>query len=258
MWYHKFMNYKAVISDIDGTLISIKRDAYPSNLVKKTVKKLCDKGYHFCLASGRPFHLVKHLADYLKLSSPCIVDNGAVIIDSKNGSVLWEANLANDEANEILSLTNKFNLVRTSCDTEVLENPKKIPILFKVRKISIHDISPKKADKIIDKVSSKFKDVACVKATSYKGKHLTDVYFSNINATKQHAVLKLAEIIGISYKEIVGVGDGYNDFPLLMACGLKVAMGNAVNELKEIADHIAPTVEKDGLANAINKYFIFK
>ena len=50
------------------------------------------------------------------------------------------------------------------------------------------------------------------------------------------------------------MGDGYNDFSLLMACGLKVAMGNAVEELKSIADYIAPTVENDGLSNVIAKY----
>lgn len=41
-----------------------------------------------------------------------------------------------------------------------------------------------------------------------------------------------------------------------MACGLKVAMGNAVKELKEIADFIAPTVEQDGLATVIEKFIL--
>ena len=96
--------------------------------------------------------------------------------------------------------------------------------------------------------------MACIKAASYKGDHLVDVYFSHSNATKQHAVFELANILGISNDEIIGIGDGYNDFPLLMGSGLKVAMGNAVSELKEIADYIAPTVDDDGLADVISKY----
>ena len=54
---------------------------------------------------------------------------------------------------------------------------------------------------------------------------------------------------------MVGVGDSYNDFPLLMACGLKAAMGNSVKEILDIADYVAPSVDDDGLANVIEKYF---
>lgn len=55
---------------------------------------------------------------------------------------------------------------------------------------------------------------------------------------------------------MIGVGDGYNDFPLLMSCGLKIAMGNAIEELKDIADYIAPSVDEDGLAKVIDKYYL--
>ena len=55
---------------------------------------------------------------------------------------------------------------------------------------------------------------------------------------------------------MIGIGDGYNDFPLLMACGLKIAMGNAVEDLKAIADFIVPSVEQDGVAHAINRFIL--
>ena len=63
-------------------------------------------------------------------------------------------------------------------------------------------------------------------------------------------------MLNIKTDEIIGIGDGYNDFPLLMACGLKVAMGNAVEELKAIADYIAPSVEEDGVVDVINKFVV--
>lgn len=44
--------------------------------------------------------------------------------------------------------------------------------------------------------------------------------------------------------------------PLLMACGLRVAMGNAVEDLKAIADYIAPPVENDGVADVIEKFIL--
>ena len=44
--------------------------------------------------------------------------------------------------------------------------------------------------------------------------------------------------------------------PLLMACGLKIAMGNAYEELKSIADYVAPPIEEDGVADAIEKFIL--
>lgn len=189
-------------------------------------------------------------------TGPCIADNGAVIVNSNDGSTMWDANLPNEEANQIISLVKKFKLYRASCDNGGIDNPIQIPKTSKVRKISIHDITPKEAEDIIAEVSLKYKDVIGVKAASYRGQQLTDVYFSNILASKQHAVFELSKILGITEAQIIGVGDGYNDYPLLMSCGLKVAMGNAVDELKDIADYIAPSVDNDGLAEVIDRYYL--
>jgi len=63
-------------------------------------------------------------------------------------------------------------------------------------------------------------------------------------------------MVKIKPQEIIGVGDGPNDYPLLMGSGFKVAMGNAVPELKEIADFIAPSVEEDGVATVIEKFVL--
>jgi hydroxymethylpyrimidine pyrophosphatase-like HAD family hydrolase len=72
-------------------------------------------------------------------------------------------------------------------------------------------------------------------------------------ATKYLAVHRLAKLLEIRPQQIVGVGDGYNDYPLLTACGYKVAMSNAHKELKAIADYIAPSYKEDGIAVLINK-----
>jgi len=85
-----------------------------------------------------------------------------------------------------------------------------------------------------------------------------DIDVTHAEATKMHGILEVAKLLNIDTKEIIGVGDGYNDFPLLMACGLKVAMGNAVDDLKAIADYVAPTVDEDGLADVIEKYVLRK
>ena len=87
-------------------------------------------------------------------------------------------------------------------------------------------------------------------------KHYMSLDITSSEASKLHGVVEVAKILRISTDEIIGVGDGYNDFPLLMACGLKIAMGNAVPELKAIADFIAPTVYDDGVATVIEKFVL--
>ncbi len=186
---------------------------------------------------------------------PCITDNGAVITDCSDGGILWEATLPTDYANKILGMVRESKLIRVSCDTGPLDNPTAIPVKSKVRKISVHDIPPEVAEELISKVEQELKDVVGVKAASYEGDHLVDLYFSDKYATKSYAVRKLAEILGITTNEIIGIGDGHNDLALLTACGLKVAMGNAVEELKAIADYIAPSVSEDGISEIIQKYY---
>ncbi|KKS86821.1 MAG: hypothetical protein UV61_C0006G0022 [Candidatus Gottesmanbacteria bacterium GW2011_GWB1_43_11] len=79
-----------------------------------------------------------------------------------------------------------------------------------------------------------------------------------MNASKLHGIHRVSQLLPVEPHEIIGVGDGYNDFPLLMACGLKIAMGNAVPDLKAIADFVAPGVEEDGVAVVIEKFILEK
>jgi hypothetical protein len=67
---------------------------------------------------------------------------------------------------------------------------------------------------------------------------------------------KLCEYLGISIDETIAVGDGYNDLEALKAAGLSIAMGNAVEEIKEIADVVVADCDHDGCAQAIEQYLI--
>ena len=63
-------------------------------------------------------------------------------------------------------------------------------------------------------------------------------------------------MINVDFESMVAAGDSYNDIPLLQQCGLGIAMGGAPDELKAIADYVAPTVEEDGLAVAIEEFIL--
>lgn len=63
-------------------------------------------------------------------------------------------------------------------------------------------------------------------------------------------------MLNINSEDVIGVRDSNNDMTLFKNVGLKVAMGNATEELKATADFIASPIEKDGLAQVIEKFIL--
>jgi hypothetical protein len=249
--------YKAIISDIDGTLIdSSNTFALPTDIVKKSIQNVIKKDIIFSLASARPHRMLTYLIENLSLQSPIIINNGAEIYDTRNNIPLWESTIPTDIAKEIFTMIKKQRKYHIDLSRQELINPTSFPENEKIFKFVIFDLKQDEANKLIKDVQTKFKTVNCGKGGSYIGSELFAVFISNGGATKQHAIVKFAEILSLDTSEIIAIGDHYNDFPLLMACGLKVAMGNAVPELKEIADYIAPSVEEDGVADVIEKFIL--
>jgi hydroxymethylpyrimidine pyrophosphatase-like HAD family hydrolase len=76
------------------------------------------------------------------------------------------------------------------------------------------------------------------------------------DVSKGKALEALASFLGISLTEVMAIGDGINDIPLLSSVGLAVAMDNASDELKAVADHVTLDVDHHGVAAAINKFLL--
>ena len=66
----------------------------------------------------------------------------------------------------------------------------------------------------------------------------------------------LGEKLGIKREEIMACGDHLNDYEMLKEVGFAVAMGNAMEELKEIADYVTDTNDEDGVAKAIERFVL--
>ncbi|MEK7517923.1 MAG: HAD family hydrolase [Patescibacteria group bacterium] len=245
--------YKALMLDVDGTLIPNKKDGVPSEKVIKAVTK-ANKILHVGVATSRPYFILNHILDRLNLSGPSIINGGSQIIDTKSQKSLWEKTIENKDFFAISQIFKDINISffvhddgKDVADLTVYK-PKK---LFNL--VAKH-LSSETADYAIDKISH-IPTIVIHKVSSWQnGKY--DIIINHVYATKQHGILQFAKLLGINTHEIIGVGDGYNDMPLLMACGLKVAMGNAVDGLKAIADYIAPTVDEDGVADVIRKFVL--
>ena len=82
-----------------------------------------------------------------------------------------------------------------------------------------------------------------------KSRGLGDVY--------KRQVLEACKILGIDTDDILIFGDEMNDVTMFEIGGTRVAMGNAVDYIKEIADHITLSNDEDGIAAYLEEY-LFK
>lgn len=73
---------------------------------------------------------------------------------------------------------------------------------------------------------------------------------------KGTGLVKLCEHLGISVDETIAVGDADNDIAILKTAGLAVAMGNAEEYVKALADVVVADCDHDGCAEAIEKYLL--
>lgn len=235
------MKYKALISDVDGTLIAqATRDSVitmPTKRIKNAIEK-AQKKIHIGLATSRPIIDASYLFSHLKLSGPSIIQGGALIIDSITKKVLFEKTISKEDYFKITSLFNTYKVdfvVDEPQEQHMKVNSSFVP--NNVLSVFGSEMDEKKVIEVQDALSV-IKDIHVARVHSLTP-GLWGLSINNAEASKQHGILEVAKILNILPEEIIGVGDGYNDFPLLMACGLKVAMGNAVPELKAIADYIA-------------------
>ncbi len=245
--------YKAILIDVDGTLVVNKKDGVPTNKVSKALERANEK-IHVGIATSRCFSAVEYLLPYINLSGPSILNGGGQIIDMQTKKAYYECPILYDD---VISITDELKKRNISICVCIGENACTIPtkeIEKKPFMIFSQGLDDALANELIE-IFSNNPRLSTHKTKSWtEGK--SDILITHVKATKQHGVIEIAKALDITPQEIIGVGDGYNDFPLLMTCGLKVAMGNAIVDLKEIADYVAPSVEDDGVADVIEKFIL--
>ena len=258
---------KLIATDIDGTILIPEGEFRDS--VKKCINELSEKGITVVLVTGRMNAAAQLIANDLGLSDNPIISyqGGLVTVGDK---VLYERYMTKQQAEDVvkylkenkihINLYDKDVLYSETEDSEVkrycnnlhtqfvIKNFDEIP-KTKVNKILAIDYdNAEKINRLEKELPKIFPDLYIVKSTPYF------LEFSNKEASKYCAVKFLQDYLGIKQEETLAIGDQNNDISLLKAGGIKVAMGNATDELKKCADYITDTVFNDGFIKAINKF----
>ena len=244
---------KAIIFDIDGTAIDSPIQKLPTQRLVKAVKDLEDV-YYMCAATGRGWTYVKDILHGLSLTEPCVISGGTRICKPVSGDILWQSDIDQTSVLKILEvLKTKYSdynmLYNDYAEEDYLSGGVKqseLNITEPVYFMELVFVPEVAAREIVDDIL-KIPGVTCTVVVAQR-EGLKDLHISNQSATKEHAIAELLKILKIDRANTIGVGDGHNDIHLFNAVEYKVAMGNAVPELKERADKILAGVTEDGLA----------
>ncbi|MCL4374801.1 Cof-type HAD-IIB family hydrolase [Patescibacteria group bacterium] len=247
------MKYKLLLVDIDGTLtpnLGLPPCKYsPSQRVLDAFKTAVTK-INVSLCTGRDKDTVIMICKKLRLKSPQIIEGGAKIIDVQ-GNTLWVRYISQASSDRILAI---LKTIKTAFSIVVdgVEYVNKIPVLHpdKITAVLLYELNQTQVDSVKKRLSS-CTDLAFAVNRDRSG---NTIYITDRFGTKACGVHKLMEMLQVKKTAVIGVGDGNNDKVMLLESGLKVAMANAVDEIKAVADYIAPGVDQEGIVDVLEKF----
>lgn len=265
---------KIIAVDIDGTLLNSKKEISPRT--KKSLIGAQEKGNIVVIASGRDFSGVKRYADILKLDifdGLVSSNNGCLITNYKNGNLIVNHSLSIQEAKEILAFSKDLNcnpilfkdgkiisdidneIVRYTCEINKMDLVVSENIYdnldFRPNNIVFCHIEPEVLTKVYEEINEKYsRDYSFVKSTIYH----CEIMPKGIN--KGSSLIDIASYYKIDIENVIAFGDEGNDLDMIKKAGVGVAMGNAIDEVKEAADYITLSNDEDGIADYLEKFEI--
>ena len=269
---NKISSFRMVAFDMDGTLLGSNHQLSERTIA--AVQMIASKGMLVLLATARMASAVKNHLDKLGTPGLIVAHNGALVKDVKTGQIYHHQTIPKSVVAEILDLLEaKETVIHFNCDDEIYlttPNPysdrysqelqvtlKYISSLKHLEKTptTILVIDRKDAlEELLMTLSAKFRgEIDCVLVPWQS--NIWRMQFLPPNTSKGKGVLQVAKRLGVKPEEIISFGDNYNDMEMIQSVGLGIAMGNAVPDLKQVADFVTLSNREDGVAMALEALF---
>lgn len=252
---------KAIFFDIDGTLVSFKSHTVPES-ARRAIARLREQGVKVFIATGR---LMKHVAIVNDIEvDGYITVNGGYCITSA-GEVIFESAFPRATVERVIDLSEQYGFdlnVMTHQDMYVSsmgERVKKIasminimPTVADVRVIAatqpVVQMCPYISRELEREIMPLLPD--CV------GSRWIETFMDlNVRGVdKSLGIQQVMNYYGLTMAEAMAFGDGGNDLPMVRDAAVGVAMGNACDELKAVADYITSSVDEDGVSRALEHF----
>jgi hydroxymethylpyrimidine pyrophosphatase-like HAD family hydrolase len=243
--------YRLLLLDLDGTLLG--RDGRISPRVANAVRWASER-LTVSIATGREIKDVRHFASELGLTAPQICDNGALILDPTTGNPLFTWPLGDGPSSAVTERLLALGTDYIATHPGGTLRPSSGRWVEGLVRISALDLPEGGADRLVNEFAGNA-DLEVIKAyLPYNG--LWAVDFTHAGVNKGTAARWVQERTGANVAQTIAAGDSYNDVPLFRASGHRIAMADAPEELKAMATFVAPSVDEDGLAVAIENFAV--
>lgn len=256
--------------DLDGTLLTDEKTISPRT--KQTVLHAMDQGHVVVIATGRPHRASIDFYHELELKTPMVNFNGALIHHPTNHQ--WDAlhsPLSIRTAHQIIHTCQKLGvrniLAEVKDDVYLDQYDEEIMSIFQTKNDSIQVgrlqshlkedptsilIHPEE-DKIEQLRAQLDEHAELIDHRKWGAPfHVIEIVRSGLN--KAVGLDKISRYFDIPKERIIAFGDEDNDLEMLDFAGVGVAMGNAIPELKDVANHITLTNEEDGIGKFLMDY----
>jgi HAD-superfamily hydrolase, subfamily IIB len=273
------MGIKAIVMDIDGTLNVYKKGILPKT--KEILLKAQKQGIKLILASGRPTTGMIDFGKALELEKNggiLISYNGSKVTDMETMKELYNMPLSIEDGKAVLEHIKKFDVSPMIDKGEYMyvNNVFERMVTLGGKKVNIVEYEARNGKYMLCEQAdlAAFADFSLNKIlvagepeylqANYKAMmepfeeflncmFTASVYFEFTakHIDKAKALDTVLAQIGMNASEVIAFGDGQNDISLIQYAGIGVAMGNAVAELKAVADKITLSNEEDGIASCL-------
>ena len=254
-----------LVTDLDGTLLDSQKKISAEN--KAAIDEFINGGGIFTIATGRGYNMALPIMQMLKVNAPAIIFNGCAIFDFNKEEYLWQEFLKKDSREYVKKLLSVFPKI--GCEVLSGKNVY-VPALNEVEKwhLGLADIdgvfcevddTPEDWFKVLfaEKPENIQPIIDYVKENPYQNGDFTrsaDVFYELIpkGINKGYGLKKLVDILNIKDRKIIVAGDYNNDIEMMKVADISFAMGNAVDEVKDIAHHIVSDNNSNGVAEIID------
>jgi HAD superfamily hydrolase (TIGR01484 family) len=267
---------RLVATDLDGTLLSWvegRGTTYEEvpDAVRDAVRRAHDAGAHIVLASGRSPHGMVAVSDLLDLPG---VEEDPLWVVASNGAVVFRYPPLDVVHEELFD-------ARPAVEAILREHPSVLVAVeergigyrvnrpFPVGELSGEMVITEVADLVADQVSrviirdpdstaEDFLDLARrlgLHGTDYVVGWTAWLDLAPVGVSKASGLAHVADRLGVAAADVLAIGDGRNDLEMLQWAGRGVAMGQAVEEVRAAADAVTATVDEDGAAQEIDRWF---
>ncbi|WFQ92310.1 HAD family hydrolase [Mycoplasma feriruminatoris] len=275
-------NIKLIVTDLDGTVLHHGKLA--NDIDKPILQKAIDKNIHVTIATGQPYKSAKPRADLFDIGKHvdlAVLANGALISKISNFEPVYVNKIDNAIVNKMVKKLTELNVctvVFTATPADIYWNniPFEVESMIKrnwferfnkticsvdgnfnfIDPVQIMIFVPQEKNKIFE---DWFKAEKLDNYLTSMRNHIETIpiyEFTNITATKGTAIKKMAEILNVDINDVVVFGDNMNDITMFEEIPNSVAVGNAVDEIKQKAKYITDTNINGGVGQFIEKYIL--